>query len=127
LPKMTDEDRRALRPQLDLAPAEAPAEAFQNATLRPVMKQQHDLLRAATELYLRKRKVKLEQLPAGERFAKVKELVTRDNRLRGLLFGITVGQFTREEMDYYVANEGEANRRITNLLVERLTGALAKS
>lgn len=84
------------------------------------MKQQDALLRAAIELFLTKRKVKLEQVPAHQRFAKVKELVTRDNRLRGLLFGIAVGQFTADEMAYYAANEREVNRRMTNLLVERL-------
>lgn len=115
-----DAQRLALRPQLTLAPATSPEEQFQNNTLRPIMKQQHALLRSALELFLRKRKVNLNQIPEKQRFAKTKELVTRDNRLRGLLFGIAVGQFTEAEMGYYVAHEREVNRRITNLLVERL-------
>jgi len=124
---MNDQDRRALRPQLDLAPASSPEESFQNDTLRPVMKQQQALLISAFQLYLGKRKVKLHQLAPQLRFAKVKELVTRDNRLRGLLFGIAVGQFTAPEMAYYVENDGQVNRRMTNLLVERLSTALAKA
>ncbi|MEM6772664.1 MAG: hypothetical protein AAF597_18945 [Bacteroidota bacterium] len=115
-----DSQRLALRPVLDLPAATTPEERFQNATLRPIMKQQDALLRAALGIFLTKRKVKLDQIPANQRFAKVKELVTRDNRLRGLLFGIAVGQFTADEMTYYAANEREANRRMTNLLVERL-------
>ncbi|MEM9527148.1 MAG: hypothetical protein AAGA31_11085 [Bacteroidota bacterium] len=123
---MTDPDtsRLALRPKLDFAPAATPEEAFQNNSLRPIMKLQHDLLVAAFRLYLEKRKVKIEQVSVKHRFAKIKELVTRDNRLRGLLFGITVGQFTNEEMQYYVQNDGAINRRITNLLVERLLSSL---
>ncbi|MEM9259331.1 MAG: hypothetical protein AAGA62_06755 [Bacteroidota bacterium] len=122
---MTDPDtsRLALRPKLDFAPAAAPEEAFQNNSLRPIMKLQHGLLVAALRLYLEKRKVKMEQVAVKQRFAKIKELVTRDNRLRGLLFGITIGQFTAEEMQYYVQNEGSINRRITNLLVERLSSS----
>lgn len=116
-----NEQRLALRPRLDLLPATTPAEQFQNNTLRPVMKQQDELLRAALGMFLTKRKVRPEQLPAKQRFEKIKELVTRDNRLRGLLFGIAVGQFTTGEMAYYRDNESDVNRRITNLLVERLS------
>lgn len=85
------------------------------------MKMQHDQLLAVFQMFLTKRKVKLEQLPAKQRFAKIKELLTRDNRLRGLLFGIAIGQFTQAEMAYYLENDGNVNRRITNLIVERMT------
>lgn len=117
----TDQQRLSLRPTLSLPPATTPEEQFQNNTLRPIMKQQDQLLRAALRLFLAKRKVKLDQIAANQRFAKIKELVTRDNRLRGLLFGIAVGQFTTTEMEYYLEHDGEVNRRITNLLVERLS------
>lgn len=116
----TNEARLALRPQLNLAPATAPAEKFQNETLRPIMKLQHDLLVAVFASFLSKRKVKLAQLPKDQRWTKIKELVTRDNRLRGLLFGIAAGQFTVEEMEHFLANESDTNRRMTNLLVERM-------
>jgi hypothetical protein len=85
------------------------------------MKLQHDHLLAVFRSFLTKRKVKLDQLPATDRFAKIKELVTRDNRLRGLLFGVVIGMLTTDELTYYLANESEANRRITNLTVERMT------
>ena len=85
---------------------------------------QNDLLVAALHLFLRKRKVDMRQTAVKQRFEKVKELVARDNRLRGLLFGIIVGQFTAEEMAYYGEHESEVNRRLTNLLTERLTEAV---
>jgi hypothetical protein len=116
-----DSQRIALRPILDLPAATKVEEQFQNNTLRPIMKQQNDLLQAALEIFLVKRKVKLEQVPASQRFDKIKELVTRDNQLRGLLIGMAAGQFTSEEMAYYVANDRDVNRRMTNLLVERLS------
>ena len=122
-----NKDHLALRPTLHLPPATTPEEQFQNEALRPVMKQQNTLLKSALQLFLKKRKVNLLQVPTNQRFAKVKELVTRDNRLRGLLFGIAVGQFTEEEMAYYMMNEREVNRRMTNLLVERLQSVDASS
>ncbi len=113
-----------MRPTIPTLPTDSPEEAFQNTTLRPILKQQHELLVVVMRHYLEKRKVRLESIPAAQRFEKIKELVTRDNRLRGLLFGMVVGHFTPEEVGYYVENEGGVNRRITNLLVERLRGGL---
>ncbi|WP_116126483.1 hypothetical protein [Lewinella sp. IMCC34183] len=113
-----------MRPTIDTQPTDSPEEAFQNQTLRPILKQQHDGLVKVLQHYLRKRKVRMEQVAADQRFAKVKELVTRDNRLRGLLFGMTIGHFDATELTFYLDHEGEINRRITNLLVERLRGAL---
>ncbi|MFK8162687.1 MAG: hypothetical protein AB8H12_09520 [Lewinella sp.] len=116
-----DQNRLSLRPQLHLAPAAAPDEKFQNDTLRPIMKLQHDLILAVFEHFLTKRKVKLDQLPVDQRFGKIKEMVTRDHRLRDLLFGLALGQFTSAEMSYYLANDGNVHRRMTNLIVERMT------
>ncbi|CAH0999158.1 hypothetical protein LEM8419_00455 [Neolewinella maritima] len=108
------------RPHIPTLPTDSPEEAFQNATLRPILKEQHELLHTIFRHYLTKRKVRPEQLPAAQRMDKIKELVTRDNRLRGLLFGMVIGHFTAEEATYYVENESGVNRRMTNLLVERL-------
>ncbi|MGB3798500.1 MAG: hypothetical protein WA952_01725 [Lewinella sp.] len=113
-----------MRPDIDTQPTDSPDEAFQNDTLRPILKQLHDRLVAVMKHYLEKRKVRLASVPVAQRFEKVKELVTRDNRLRGLLFGMTIGHFDEREMAYYLDNESSINRRITNLLVERLRGAL---
>jgi hypothetical protein len=113
-------DRRTLRPTIITEPTSNPAEAFQNHTLRPILKMQHTLLLDLFRHYLVKRKVDWVNLPNTRRFAKAKELVTRDNRLRGLLFGATIGQFTAEELSYYLANESECNRRLTSLLTDRL-------
>lgn len=125
MPSENDVARLALRPQLNLAPASAPEEKFQNDTLRPVMKLQHDLLLAVFRAFLVRRKVQLEQLPADQRFGKIKELVTRDHRLRDLLFGLALGQLTNKEMAVYLADESTFNRRMTNLIVERLTSVFA--
>lgn len=112
---MTDD-----RPTIVTQPTDNPQEAFQNATLRPVLKQQDHLLREVFRMFLKKRKVRLEQLPAAKRGEKIKELVSRDNRLRGLLFGVVIGRFTAEEMEHYVEHESDVNRRLTTLLTQRL-------
>ncbi len=113
-----------MRPVIPTLPTDSPEEAFQNATLRPILKQQHDAVVAVMRYYLKKRKARYEQLTSALRLEKIKELVTRDNRLRGLLFGLVVGHFTPEELAYYLENESGVNRRMTNLLVERLVEGL---
>lgn len=115
-----DAARLALRPVLTLAPATAPTEIFQNETLRPILKMQHELVLGLFRFALAKRKINLLQVPVKDRFARIKELVTRDKHLRGMLFGLVIGQFTAAELAFFLANDDDANRRITNLLVERL-------
>jgi hypothetical protein len=118
-------DRRALRPQVPTQPTDQPAEAFQNETLRPILKLQHELLLGLFRHYLVKRKVDWKNLAHAQRSAKAKELISRDNRLRGLLFGTTIGQFTPAELDFYLDHESECNRRLTSLLTDRLLDGLS--
>ncbi|PHI20591.1 hypothetical protein CEQ90_07515 [Lewinellaceae bacterium SD302] len=121
----TDQDRLNLRPEVITQPTDQPVEHYQNKTLRPVLKLQHTLLHSITDHYLRKRKVDFNQTAKDKRRDKLKEMLTRDNRFRSLLFGIVIGQFTTDEMTFYLAQEAAVNRRITNLLHERLVSIYA--
>ena len=113
-------DRRALRPPVPTQPTDQPAEAFQNETLRPILKMQHELLLELFRYYLVKRKVDWVNLAHNRRSAKAKELISRDNRLRGLLFGTVIGQFIPGELAFYLEQESECNRRLTGLLTQRI-------
>ena len=113
-------NRKSLRPQIDTAPAATEEERFQNATLRPVLKLQHEYLLLTFRHYLTKRKVPWQQMSKAAFREKTENLLTRDNRLRGLLFGMVIGMFDRQELTYYLANESAMNRRITGLLTKRL-------
>lgn len=117
---INDQQRLALRPEVPTEPANNPDEQFQNNTLRPVLKMQHATLAAICDHYLTKRKVPLGQTAKAQRREKLKEMLTRDNRFRSLLFGVVVGQFIPAEMAVYLENEGAHNRRITSMLIDRL-------
>ena len=112
--------RKALRPHVSTAPAATDEERFQNDTLRPVLKLQHDLLLATFRHYLTKRKVRWKSMPKVAFREKSENLLTRDNRLRGLLFGMVVGMFDEAELTYYLAHESAVNRRITSMLTKRV-------
>ena len=117
---MSADPRLQLRPHIETQPTDHPEASFLLQSLRPVLKLQIDLLLRITQHFLQKRKVKLAKMSPAQRDQQIQHSIGKDNRLRGLLFGCVLGQFTTAELDYYLANEGEINRRITQLLVQRL-------
>ena len=118
-------DRLSIRPTINTTyEAENPNEQFQNKTLRPILKMQNDLICRMYLHYMEKRKVPFYQMSTQKRFEQIAHSVSKDNRLRGLLFGMVVGMFTLVEMDYYRQYEGEINRRITSLVIQRLESQL---
>lgn len=117
---MRNENRIHLRPEVITCPTCTGMEAFQNDTIRPVLKLQNDHLQLLVTSYLHKKRVAINSIATTRRRAKLQEMITRDSRLRNLLFGSIVGMFVEDELEYYLANEKEANRRITNLLIGRL-------
>ena len=117
---MPDDPRLQLRPHIPTEPTHKPEETFLHQTLRPVLKLQNQLLLSITRHFLQKRKVKLQSMSTSQRQQQIQHSISKDNRLRGLLFGCVIGQFTAEELTFYLANESESNRRITQLLVQRM-------
>ena len=117
---MPNDPRLSIRPHIESIAATTPEENFLHQSLRPILKLQNELFLAITRHFLIKRKVKFQQLNAAQREQQIQHSVAKDNRLRGLLFGCVLGQFTNEELAFYLENEAEINRRITQLLVQRL-------
>lgn len=117
----SESSRVALRPVIpNLAPAQSPAEQFQNETLRPILKMQNDLIVQLYRHFLVKRKVKFDGMSIEERKTWISKSVSKDNRLRGILLGMVVGQFTDPELATFIDMEGEARRRIFDLVTQRL-------
>jgi hypothetical protein len=117
---MSTDPRLQIRPAVETQPAQNPAEAFLHETLRPILKLQNELLLGITRHFLVKRKVRFATLDEAQQKQQVQHSIARDNRLRGLLFGSVVGQFTTDELTFYLDNEAEVNRRIAQLIVQRL-------
>jgi hypothetical protein len=120
----TPDPRLSIRPQIDTEPASSNNEAFLHESLRPILKLQNALLVNITRHFLKKRKVKWAALNKQQRLEQIQHSIGKDNRLRSLLFGCILGQFTETELTYYLHNEGEINRRISHLLVQRLQDQL---
>lgn len=95
-------------------------ECFQNRTLRPVAKLQNDLLLAAFRNYVGKHKNVFYDLTPEKRMDYIENAIHKDMKFRNSLKGIIIGQFTLEEFDTYIKNSSALNKRMMDIVKERL-------
>lgn len=112
-----------LRPEIPSAktlPGMSAEELFQNETLRPVVKLQNDLLVAVFRNYARKHKNVFYDLSIEKRMDYIENAIHKDTKFRNSLKGIVIGMFTLEEYEAYIQNSSALNKRMMNIVKERL-------
>ena len=95
-----DEYLVALRPEIASAKVHdgmSADEQFQNRTLRPVAKLQHELLQEVFRNYIKKHKNVFYGLDTSKRVDYIENAVNRDQKFRNSLKGIMIGMFTINE------------------------------
>ena len=114
-----------LRPTLEL-PIEPTStlEKFQNATLRPVLKVQNDILVQIFVQKMKKQKVNFDKMIGTTQVQYIANVLKKDMKLRNFYLGTIVGHFSIEEYTQYLAAEREYNRRIITMLTQRLQDQL---
>ena len=113
----------AMRPEIPSAKITSEMgadERFQNRTLRPVAKLQNDLLLASFKNYVVKHKNVFYEISVDQRLDYIENAVNKDMKFRNSLKGIIIGQFTLEEFDIYIKNSSALNKRMMNIVKERL-------
>ncbi len=95
-------------------------EQFQNATLRPIAKLQNTLLIEVFRNYITKRKNVFYDLSLEKRLAYLENAIHKDMKFRNSLKGMIIGQFTVDEYLFYITNSSALNKRMMNLVKERL-------
>ncbi|WP_025741430.1 hypothetical protein [Aquimarina pacifica] len=113
----------AIRPQLLNARVSenmSNDEQFQNKTIRPIIKLQGDLLIAVFKNYIRKRKNTFYELSLEKRLSFIENAIQKDMKLRNSLKGMIIGQFTVDEYDLYTYNSSALNKRMMNIVKERI-------
>ncbi len=110
----------ALRPSIitDETKVSLTDEDFQNNTLRPILKFQNELI-----LALVKNQMLNLKLPSNvqEKQLFIQSIVQKNQVLKQQLIGLTIGLFTQMETDFYLKNQTEINKRISQLIVKRIT------
>lgn len=95
-------------------------EAFQNRTLRPILKLQNDLFVQVFINYAIKQKNVFFTLSPEKKLAYIENVIQKDIKFRNSLKGIIIGLFTIDEYAEYIKNSSNLNKRMMNLLIERL-------
>ena len=94
-------------------------EAFQNTTLRPIIKMQHDLLLSVFKNYIAKRKNVFYELSLQKQLDYIENAIHKDMKFRNSVKGMIIGQFTIEEYSMYIQNSSALNKRMMNIVKER--------
>ena len=97
-------------------------EKFQNATLRPVIKMQHDLLFLRLESELNQAAFQDLTKEAKKQF--IQNFLFKGNAIRSEVIGLISGCFTLEEYGFYRENAKTMNKRIIQIIIERVINTL---
>ncbi len=95
-------------------------EVFQNRTLRPILKLQNDLLIQVFINYVVKQKSVFFSLTPEKKMAYIENVIHRDIKFRNSLKGMIIAFFTLDEYAEYIQNSSNLNKRMMNMLAERL-------
>lgn len=104
----------------DIHPQSGAEEIFQNKTLRPVLKLQNDLLVEAFLNYANKQKNYFYTLTTEKKLHYIENSIHKDIKFRNALKGMVIALFTVDEFKEYILNSSNLNKRMMNLLIERL-------
>lgn len=97
-----------------------PEEKFQNQTLRPILKWQNELLLEVFRNYASKQKGVFFSLSPEKKEAYIENVIQKDIKFRNTIKGIVIGLFSLEEFQDYIKNSPNLNKRMMNLVIERL-------
>lgn len=99
-------------------------ESFQNEFLRPILKEQNELLIAVFKQYLVKHKVVFEKYSPEDQANYIENTIKKDAQLRNYFVGMIIVGLSVEQYKDYISIETELNRRIITMLVKRLQSQL---
>ena len=96
-------------------------EEFQNTVLRPILKFQQELLLSYFKNHLSYKNLPINE---QERSAYLHNCFSKDVKLRYFYIGLIVALFTTDEILFYNENSSEINKRILQMLIQRIISAL---
>ncbi|GGB65612.1 hypothetical protein GCM10007424_01910 [Flavobacterium suaedae] len=104
----------------DIHPQSSEEEIFQNKTIRPILKFQNDLFLASFLNYVNKHKGDFYSLNTEKKLIFIENAIQKDIKFRNALKGMVIAMFTIDEYNEYITNSSRLNKRMMNLLIERL-------
>ena len=99
-------------------------EQFQNSTLRPILKFQHEVFMEITKNYISSTKPKFYEETAEKRETFIRASLTKNTTLKQRLVGIVIGHMSLSELKYFLINQSEFTKRITQMITNRIVDSL---
>ena len=101
-------------------------EKFQNETLRPIIKLQHELILSCFKHYLAANKIQLEVQSEDKKRDFIQKCLMKNAQLKSDLRSLIIGLFTIEEYTEYLKNSSQINKRINSIIQSRITSVYVK-
>lgn len=95
-------------------------ERFQNSIIRPILKLQNDLFIEVFKNYISKHKNDFYSYSTEKKLQFIENCIQKDIKFRNSLKGIVIGLFTVNEYIEYIQNSSNLNKRMMNMLIDRL-------
>ena len=99
-------------------------ELFQNMVLRPVIKMQHDVLILRVKSYFTSKRVMFNVMDKKKRTLAIEQAFLGDNAFKKEIQGMILGQLNVDEFQGYLKNERSMNKRIIQLVRNRMLDSL---
>jgi len=117
---MRDDQLVAMRPHVQTAEGALPIEAFQNDTLRPVIKMQHEVIMQAWHRYVLEQKGRFYKLNRPEQEAYLRHAYHTNRAFRAFNLELVCGVLTKVEWETFRLHEKELCKRIFTLVAQRV-------
>jgi hypothetical protein len=92
--------------------------------LRAVLKLQTDVLVRICTDFLQKNYKNFSQQQSLDKVKLLQQALKSNIQLKTLLFGVIVGFLTSEELDFYLQNASEINKRLSTFIFKRVSEQL---
>ena len=99
-------------------------ERFQNEVIRPIIKFQHELIVKIFCKYLQKKNIDLASMSKENKVLKITSVSKKDRLLVNELKCIIIAYFTSSEYENYSSMRAEINKRLTQIIKERIHSVL---
>ena len=121
-------DKKDLRERLSLPVYDnsSDVEIFQNQVLRPILKLQNEIYLMLFQDYAVCKISDFNALQTDKKIIFIEQSLWKDQALRNIFIGMTIGMFTAEEMKTYIPDKNVFYKRIIMLLTERLKSQMEK-
>lgn len=120
-------DRTDIRPMikgLNSKSQKSIEERFQNDTLRPIIKMQHDLLVKYFKSYLLSKKCKFDSLTEIKQLDFIDAAFKKDISFKSEIKGMIIGHFTVFEFSIYSSSKADLNKRILTVIKQRIVSVI---